>query len=116
LSIQEAEDDKTKLITPPKLKLITGGKGPVDPPGHNWLADLDTGTVFLGKMRKMDTFELTQYRIKFKFIKSALLGALLPERMVEFYVDMKQFSKDIELIEIIGLIGPEDDSTTDQSE
>lgn len=104
-NIKDAEELSTTPIikTIPKLKLITGGKGPIDPPGHDWVQDLEVGTIFLAKLRKMDTFELTQYKLLYKFTKCALVRASLPEREINFYIESKTFSKEVELIEVIGI-------------
>ena len=105
------EESLSPIIRTPQLKLLTGGKGPTEPVGYNWLADLEQGTIFLGKMRKVDTFELTRYKLLFKFLASALIRGYLPERQIDFYVDMKQFSKDVDKFEVIGIEGEEADET-----
>jgi hypothetical protein len=94
----EEQKDEDRLLLPPKLKLLTGGKGP---PGHDWLMDLDKGSVFLARPKDHKGFELTQYRLRFKFTKTALIRAYLPEREFSFYVDTKRFSTDMDLVELV---------------
>ena len=94
------EEDKEEEVIPRwKPALITGGKGP---PTTNWLRELNKECIFLAKPRDFKGFEVTEYRIVCKYIKCALLRILMPDRDLTFHVDMNDFSRDMELVEVIG--------------
>lgn len=91
------ETKEHKLWTP---RIITGGKS--GPPGKDWLLNLDKGIIFLARPKDHKGFELTQYRLVFKFIKTCLVRVYLPDKEFSFYVESTLFSRDMELVEIIG--------------
>lgn len=83
----------------PKLRLITGGKGPPTTSGNNWLQDLQKGAVFTCKRKGM-TGELELLIIAFKHTKTIVLvdglnGA--PRRAV----DPSEFCKQYDWFETI---------------
>lgn len=83
----------------PRLRLITGGKGPPDSGGDDWLSPLKKGAVFACK-EKRNPVDLILYGISFKHTKTIVLFDALglgPPKPV----DPVEFSKKYLLHEVI---------------
>ncbi len=94
-ALENIEEEKIM----PKLRLITGGKGPPTATGVNWLKDLKKGAVFTCKRKGM-TCELELLIVAFKHDKTIVLvdglnGA--PRRAV----DPSEFCKQYDWFETI---------------
>lgn len=86
--------------TAPKLKLITGGKGPPDDPNNpDWLSELDNHTTFLAQNKKDTTFALGQFTIVLKGEKAILV--LVQGSKEPVWVDPVRFTRDFRRYEII---------------
>lgn len=45
----EVEEEDLRTTKYPKLRVLTGGKGPPEPPTDTWLLDLEVGSVFVAR-------------------------------------------------------------------
>ncbi len=106
MSIDFTNDEEEKrLLVPqqPKLKLITGGKGP--PTNPDWLSNLNEGDIFLARHHKQaeQNFELNIFRVMMKTGKSVKLMIQLVDTDQLFrWVDPKVFSREMIFQEVIG--------------
>lgn len=86
----------------PKLRLLTGGKGPVDPKNVNWLSTYISGTIFLCRKRSYPGEDLDVWEILYTWGSVALLfrndGT---ENGFRKYVATDRFSQLYEPVEII---------------
>lgn len=64
------EEEAVKTFTP---RVITGGKGPSDPLGPEWLSALDVHTTFLIQGKKDTNFNLGQATVIYKGARGVLL-------------------------------------------
>jgi len=108
----ETEDDPTIKQAKWTPRVITGGKGPPDPPdqeGSNWLADLETGTTFVTRSRNSKEVDLNLYHVLFKSLPGVVfLKWQLPDgKLLDYYVDPVRFSKMFEKPIILGVIKEE---------
>jgi hypothetical protein len=95
--------DENKEIVPtqqPKLELVTGGKGG---PGHNWLGDMEIGTVFAAKdkLNRETTFLATQFEVVHKHQRTMVLASNLNDPPQYVSVLPLQFSIRFDLVEVI---------------
>jgi hypothetical protein len=105
------EIEKKANIIPWVPKLITGGKGGN---GHNWLSDLEEGTVFLVRPKASGGFALGQFHLLHKFdnavhLMDNLTGGGVGETHI--WVDPVSFCSQFTLVRV--LYEPENDSTDD---
>jgi hypothetical protein len=80
---EDIEEDTLKPTKYPKLRVLTGGKGPPEPPktGHNWLSTLEKGTIFICRANdKQVDFEL--YLLLYKSDTFALIQWQMPDGKV----------------------------------
>jgi len=91
----------------PKLRVLTGGKGPPEPPPvNNWLAELAVGTTFVARERTMkQQLDYNLYHVLFKDLpKVMLLTWKLPDgKLLDCYVDPQRFSNRMELGVVLGI-------------
>ena len=54
---EEVEEQELRETKYPKLRVLTGGKGPPEDngPGVNWLSDLAKGTMFICRSNRKQT-------------------------------------------------------------
>lgn len=105
MSITDTEDerlDKEEEVRKKRkaLRVITGGKGPPDPPEEviDWLSPMKRFTIFLASSPKLG-LDLLEYHVIVKTKKSIKLA--VNEGQVIRWVDPKDFCKKFVLHEII---------------
>lgn len=102
------------------LRVLTGGKGPTEPPSTNWLSRLHKGTVFLCKKRNTTTIFLLQYHVLHKSTYSVMLLDNLSSSTTDIYlpVDPIEFCKQYDLHEVLaeGQEEGETDGTVNRSD
>jgi hypothetical protein len=95
-------DENKEIIQPerPKLDLLTGGKGG---PGHNWLGEMEIGTVFAckDKMNRETTFLATQFEVVHKHQRTMVLVSNLNDPPQYISVLPLQFSIRFDHVETI---------------
>lgn len=104
--VEEIEEEVVKVEKYPKLRLLTGGKGPPeDTSGENWLADLERGTTFVARDKNSKEVDYNHYFVLFKSLpKVVLLKWVLPDgKLLDFYVDPVRFSKKFGDYEVLGV-------------
>lgn len=99
-------DEETKLITPFRPKLLTGGKGPT---GYaDWLSEMKTGSVFLVKNLQQKSFVLGQFHLLHKLERAIhLMNNMDQGQEVHMWVDPLEFCQQFGFVEI--LMEPEDE-------
>lgn len=112
MSVAEDEQMFEKLDRP-KLRLLTGGKGPpIEPPlnGPNWLADQEIGTSFVARHQNSKEVDYNQYFVLFKHLPEVvLLKWILPDgKLLDYYVDPERFSKKFQDYVILGVNTPQE--------
>ena len=110
-----AEEFNTEEVNDrPLLKVIEGGKPPVDP---NWLRQLEPGSVFVCRPRNLNKtiHTLDQYHVTYHGGRSTLLYHNLNGMINEEPVDNMRFSVNMELIEVIGNSNPNKQEENDGS-
>lgn len=105
--------EKDEVMSQPRLKLITGGKGTPPTGGINWLRGLNKGAAFSCK-KKGNTDLLDLFIVAFKHNRTMILVDGLNNN-VRFAVDPEDFCKKYSLFEVIEEggelpVGAEDDS------
>ena len=115
---QQDGKEKKRSWTP---RVITGGKGPTEPPGEgiNWLAEYDAGTTFVCRHKNSNEVDLNLYHVVYKHLPEVVLLAWrLPDgKMLDVYVDPERFSKNFEKPTILGIqpvANEEDDDDQEQ--
>lgn len=105
---EDIEERELRVTKYPKLRVLTGGKGPPEPPktGHNWLSEQVKGTVFLCRANdKQVDFEL--YLMLFNSEKFCLIQWQMPDGKVwDRRVDPSLFSnthRDFEVLQVYNL-------------
>jgi hypothetical protein len=99
LDTNKQEEDE-RIANPPKLTLITGGKGPPDDPDNpDWLTKLDNHTTFLVESKKDSNFTLGQFTIVLKLKKAILL--LMEGAKQPIWVNPLRFCRDFNKFEIV---------------
>jgi hypothetical protein len=94
------EEEELPIKDTPKLRLLTGGKGPPDNPiGKNWLRELPQHTVFLCQERT-EKIAVQLWFIVFKFTNAILLGSNVNQE-IKVIVNDEEFCKRHTLLEII---------------
>lgn len=95
---EDLEEQEEKRVVPLwKPKLITGGKGP---PGHNWLSDLNEGTVFLVEAKQSASFALGQFHLLHKLDNAIhLMDNLQTETHI--WVNPTKFCSQFNLVTIL---------------
>jgi len=120
-TVEDLEDREDQPHTGWVPRVITGGKGPPDPPGsgENWLAKMVPGTTFVARHRRSNEVDYNLYHVTFRSLPEVvLLSWQLPDgKILDYYVDPERFSKDFKDYKILGIIqatppdqGEEDDS------
>lgn len=101
----DTEDEEFRSTSVPHLRVLTGGKGPPDPPGEkgNWLSTFDIGTTFVCRNKNSKEVDLNLYHVVFKTQDVVLLAWRLPDgKTLDYYVDPERFSKDFVRPTILG--------------
>lgn len=91
----------------PKLRVLTGGKGPSEPPKEgNWLAELAEGTTFVARDRNTKDVDNNLYHVLFRALPEImLLKWELPDgKLLDFYVDPERFSNKFVLRKVLGIV------------
>jgi hypothetical protein len=91
-----------KEVKGPKLRLLTGGKGPpIDISNPNWLSSLNVGSVFsCRKKGQKENYALMLLQLMFKHDITYIISDGLNTNPYSS-VDHREFSKIYELVEII---------------
>lgn len=98
---QEQEEEIKRV----SLKIIDGGKQP--PLDGNWLKDLETGTVFLVRLKNnLNDFNLGLFRIEEKTEKSVILRT--PSVQQSIYVIPQVFCRMYDLYETLAVVSDKD--------
>ena len=94
MSVAEAvENEDSKPKNTPKLRVITGGKGPTEPPSEDWLKDLSVGTTFVAQPIHSEV-DANLYCVIWKNPPFALLAWKLPDQKVlDYHVNTAGFCK-----------------------
>jgi len=91
-----------------KLKLVvdnTASAGKEPPEGDNWLARLETGTVFLCKEKNSANFILAQFALLEKIEDSSrLLSYIQPVDVHGLFVDNNRFCNRFTYVDTLGII------------
>jgi hypothetical protein len=98
-------------------KVVTGGKGPKDPVGENWLSLLDKGTIFLYRKRTEHPGpNLEPFHVVYQWGDVALLGQHYEDKP-DFlqYVDTRLFSNLNQLVKVIYIL-PKQEQETGESD
>lgn len=90
--MKKAEDSN---VVP--LQVVTGGKSG----GHNWLSDLNRGSVFFCRMQNAKEFDLNEFQVVWQWKRTAKLACTIAGQEREFPVDTERFSGAMELVEVI---------------
>lgn len=96
----ETIDEEEAVKTPFVPRVITGGKGPTDTLGPNWLSSLECNTTFLIQGKKDTNFNLGQASVIYKGTKGVLL-LLTGQNKEPVWVDPVRFCNNYSLYEII---------------
>lgn len=93
------EDNVIKFPTP---QVLIGGKGP---PSDWWLMDIAIGTVFLARPKNdKHNFVCGEFALYERYEKCACLLAISQEGTKPMHVDMRRFSIQWEMVEVIKVI------------
>lgn len=86
----QAEEKSPEAWTP---RVITGGKGPPQPPTNDWLKDLSAGTTFVARANE-NYVDYELYHVVFKTLDAVLLKWELPDgKYWDRFVNSKEFSR-----------------------
>lgn len=112
VNAEETQEDAVNRQRKWHPRVITGGKGPPEPPdkdGHNWLADLEAGTTFVARSRNSKEVDLNLYHVIFVSLPDVmLLKWVLPDgKVLDYYVDPARFSKQFENHTVLGVMKQE---------
>jgi len=108
---EELDEEELRPTRYPRLRLLTGGKGPPEPPdgsSDNWLAEYDIGTTFVARHRNSKEVDYNLYYVLFKNLPEVvMLKWQLPDgKVLDYYVDPERFSKMFEDHVILGVNKP----------
>lgn len=82
--------------------VVTGGKGP---PSDWWLMDVAIGTVFLARPKNdKHNFVCGEFALYERYEKCACLLSISKDGTQPLHVDMRRFSIQFELVEVIKVI------------
>lgn len=96
-------EDTEKPATPWRPRVITGGKGPSEPPSKNWLSEFPEGTVFTCRHKNNQDVDLNLYCVLHKREDVVLLSWKLPDgKSLDYYVDPVRFSNKFEHVTVLG--------------
>lgn len=108
MNVATDEEPELRATQYPKLRVLTGGKGPPEPPddGVNWLAEYVVGTTFVARHRSSKEVDLNLYLVVFKSLPGViLLQWQLPDgKVLDYYVDPERFSKQFVSPTILGIV------------
>lgn len=108
MNVATDEEPELRATQYPKLRVLTGGKGPPEPPddGVNWLAEYVVGTTFVARHRNSKEVDFNLYHVLFKSLPGVvLLKWELPDgKMLDYYVDPQRFSKQFVSPVILGVV------------
>lgn len=100
MTIVETTEEEEKVLQKPMLRLVSGGKGPPDNLGENWLINLQKNCVFACKENGKEV-DLELLRLVFKHNKTCIVADALnsaPARAVDPVAFCKRY-KHFETIE-----------------
>lgn len=98
----DLKDEDNVIQFPTAPILITGGKGP---PSDWWLMDVAIGTVFLARPKNdKHNFVCGEFALYERYEKCACLLAISQEGTKPMHVDMRRFSIQWEMVEVIKVI------------
>ena len=102
LDLNEQQEDNVIQFPTAKPVLVTGGKGP---PSDWWLMDVAVGTVFLARPKNdKHNFVCGEFALYERYEKCACLLAISKEGTNPMHVDMRRFSIQWEMVEVIKVI------------
>lgn len=105
---EDREEDELRVTKYPKLRVLTGGKGPPEPPeeGVNWLADLIPGTTFVARHQNSKEVDWNVYHVVFSHLPEVMfLKWELPDgKLLDYYVDPGRFSRKFKDWVVLGIV------------
>jgi hypothetical protein len=108
MSVAEDTEEEMRETKYPRLRVLTGGKGPPTPPDNpegNWLATYEVGTTFVARSINSKEVDYNLYHVLFKNLPEVvLLKWQLPDgKILDYYVDPARFSRKFENQVILGV-------------
>lgn len=113
----EEQEDELRETKYPKFRILTGGKGPPEPPGENWLAEYESGTTFVSMRINNRDGDYELFHVSFKSLPDVmLLQWQLPDGKIwDRYVDPEVFSKLFKRGVVLGVIKRNEDGNSNVS-